>query len=223
MDIRSTALDGVGEDQVDQLDDRGVFTGLFQRTDIHVVRFVHHLEIDIFQIAHDVGQRGALVVVLVDGILDGGLGSNHHLDVVPRHELDVVDREDVRGIAHGDDQGGAGAVDGNNLVFLGNFGGNQPNNGLIDIEFGEVDRGHAVLPGEKGREFFLLEETELDQAGAKPAPLNLLFLECLGQLFVVNELIANEKFAESVAGHEKKDLLRQKSRQYDKPSLTMSS
>ncbi len=70
MDIGGLALDGVGEDQVDQLDDRGILARLFQGADIDIVLLVDQLEVDILEISHDLGEGGALVVILVDGLLD---------------------------------------------------------------------------------------------------------------------------------------------------------
>ncbi len=79
-------------------------------------------------------------------------------------------------------------------------------NGGIDFEFGQIDGRDAVLPGEKGGEVFLLDETELDQAGPQPSALGPLLLQGLGQLALVNQVLSDQQFSESVVFHIKMSL-----------------
>ncbi len=104
MDIGRLLLDGVGENKVDQLDDRGVLGGALQRADIDLLFLPDDLQVLHLEVAHDVGKRCALVVELVDGSLYGALGDHDDFYVVAGHELYVVDGEDVGGITHRDDE-----------------------------------------------------------------------------------------------------------------------
>ncbi len=149
MDIGGLLLDGVGEDQVDQLDDRGVLGGALQRADIDILFLPDDLEVLHLQVAHDVGQRRALVIELVDGGLDRALGDHDDFDVVAGHELDVVDGEDVGRITHRYDERGAGPVHRNDLVFMGDFRGYDLHHRGIDLIVGKVYGGNAVLLGKK--------------------------------------------------------------------------
>ncbi len=181
MYVAGFALDGVGQDEVDQLDDRRVFRGLLQRRYIHILMVCHHFHVFQVQAVHHVGKRGRLVVEPVDRGLDAAVRGDHHLHVVAGHELDVVDGEDVGRVAHGQDERGTGPVDRDRLVFLHHLHRDQLDHGRIDVEIGQVDGGDAVLLGKERRKFRLADESFLDEDGAEPelAAGDLLLFEGL--------------------------------------------
>ena len=116
VDVGGAPLDGVGQDDVDEPDDGGLFPLLDQLLEVDgvLLLLVDDLEggvggVDGRHLLHDLlqleGVRGA--VVPVDGVLEGDLRGHDRLDVVARHELQVVHREDVRRVGHRDGERGA--------------------------------------------------------------------------------------------------------------------
>ena len=183
MDIRRPFLDGVGQDQVHQFDDRGVLGGLAQFGGVDVVvLFPQRLDVLVVESLHDVLDQAGRVVVLVDGVLDGCFRRHHRLHLEPGHELDIVDGEDVARVRHGDGEDVAGAIDGDDLVLLGNLGWDELNDGRVDLEVREVDGGDAVLAAEKRRDVVFADEPQLDEVTPDPPAPRLLLLEGLVQL-----------------------------------------
>ena len=145
MNIRGALFDRIGEDQVDKLDNRSVFTGPLQFTGVNFIIVINNLKINIIKVAHDIVKRRALIVIFVDSRLDGVFGRDNDFDVIAGHKLDIVDGEDIGRIGHGDDQRRACPVDRNQLILLHDFGRNQLDDAFIDFKFTEVDRRDAVL------------------------------------------------------------------------------
>jgi hypothetical protein len=107
VNVAGAALDRVGEDQIDELDDGSFVGGFFQGRQVHFRFFGGQLHLGFFagQVLHDLfqlfsGFYGA--VELADGLGDGRFGGDDRLDVEAGHELDVVHGEDVGGIGHRD-------------------------------------------------------------------------------------------------------------------------
>jgi len=171
VDVRGPLLDGVGQDQVDQLDDRRVLGRLPQLGDIDgVLALLERFDVLVIEVLHDVLDHAGRVVVLVDGILDGGFGRHHRLHLEAGHELDVVDGEDVTGIRHGDGEDVARAVDGNDLVLLGDFRRDQLDDVGVDLEVGQVDGRDTVLSAEERGDVVFADETQLDEVAPDAAP-----------------------------------------------------
>ena len=140
MNIRGFLFDRIGQNQVDKLDNRSILTRPFQLADIFQRIIFNQLEIvEILKSFHDISQRRTLIIILVDRIFDGRFGSNHHLDIEAGHKLDVINGENIGRISHRHNQGRAGTVDWNQLVFLGNCGRNQRHNGGVNIKLSQVD------------------------------------------------------------------------------------
>ena len=95
MDIRGQLLDGIGQDQVDELDNRRIFRGLLQLADVDGVLFGNELEVAIIEIGHDIVERCPGVVILLDRAANGLFRGDHDLHVIACEELDVVNREDI--------------------------------------------------------------------------------------------------------------------------------
>ena len=140
-------------------------------------------------------------VVLLDRVGDRDLRRDDRLHRVAGHELDVVHREDVGRIRHRDRERAARAAQRNDLVLAGRLGRHQLDDGRVDLELGEVDRGDAVLLAEQRGNLLVLHEPHLDEVEAELAPVALLLRERLLQLLGGNQFLLEEEFAYS-DGHE---------------------
>src|SRR5713226_397539 len=109
-------------------------------------------------------------------------GSWERRGVVARHELDVVHGEHVGRIRHRDRQRRAGAAQRNDLVLLRGLGGDQLDDRRIDLELRQVDRGHAVLLREQGRDLLVLDEAKIDEIKTELPAARLLIVQRLLQL-----------------------------------------
>ena len=159
VNVAGAALDGIGQHHVHQLDD-GSFVGrLLQFLQVRflalrsaprrsaaspsVVHRLHDL-LEIFLFGSAVG--------LIDALDDGAFRGHDRLDVEAGHELDIVHGEDVGGIDHGDGERSADAAERQYLIAFRGFVGNQLDDGGIDFKIGKIDRGHAILAGDKVRD-----------------------------------------------------------------------
>src|SRR6266404_6095899 len=115
VNIARATLHGIRQDQVDQLDDRSLFRGLFKRGEVHLRFFGGQFQLVVFinEVLHQIAEffvvRCRTAVEPRDGVADGRFGGHYGLDVEARHELDVVHRKYVGGIRHGDGEHGADA------------------------------------------------------------------------------------------------------------------
>ena len=121
MDIAGFFPDGILQDGIDHLDNRCVFSGPLQRADIDVILITDDLQVFQVHVAHDIGQRGRLVIMLVDGALDVTLGGDHHLDIVAGHELDIFNGNQIGRITDRNDQRRSGPVNRYKLILLDDF------------------------------------------------------------------------------------------------------
>src|ERR1700730_7436753 len=200
VDVARALLDRVEQDQVHELDHWRILRALLDIEDVLLVLGVVDLDLVLVDPLHHLVVRGtALGVVLLQALLDRLLGGDHHLDVVAGEELDVVDGVDVGGVAHRQDQRGAGAVDRDALVLLGHVLRNELDHLEVDVELFEIDRGDAVLLGEEARELALLDETELGEVVADAAARLLLLVLGLLQLLQRDEILADQQFTETTS------------------------
>ena len=74
VDVGGALLDGVEQDEVDELDDRRVVGGLREVVDVLVLRLLGELDVAVVEVADDLVERGALGrVVALDRLADGHL------------------------------------------------------------------------------------------------------------------------------------------------------
>ena len=149
MDVRSPLDDGVVEDQVDQLDGRGVLVDVPFGVAL-VFLGLHDLDRGILAQLDLVEEllgldAGGGAVILVDGLQDGRFRGDDRLDAQVGGEADLLLDEQVGGVGHGQGQVGADAVDGDHHVLAGDVGLDQLDHLLVDLELGEVDRRIAEL------------------------------------------------------------------------------
>ena len=136
VDVGGFAFDGVGQDRVDEPDDRlAVFVG----------RRLQAAKIDLagFDLVQDAVDRELVTVGLVDGTVDLGFTGEQrvNLDVVGRQAADAVECDDIVDIGDGDRQSllvGV-IVKRQKVVALGQFARDQRQCRRVDDDVGEVD------------------------------------------------------------------------------------
>ena len=204
MDVGGAALDGVGQDDVDQLDHRRLLDLVLHAGEVEVLLVVQHLEVAaaLLEVLHDLleldGVGGA--VVAVDGAADGALGGDHRLDLVAGHELDVVHGEDVRRVDHRHGDGGAGLRDRQDRVLARDVGRDDLEHRLVHFHAIEVDGRDLEVLGEEVDELALGEEAQLDQGGADAPALLALVGQGLLELLGGDLAGVEEHLAELVGG-----------------------
>ena len=142
---------------------------------------------------HDRPRRA---VVLVDRLAQRDLGGHDRLDVVAGHELDVVHREHVGRVAHRDRQRRAGLVHREDTVLAGDLARHDLDDGRVDLEVREVDRGDAELLGERLGDVALGNRPDPHQGLADLAALFALELERRFQLLLRDELLLEKEISE---------------------------
>ena len=85
--------------------------------------------------------------------------------------------------------------------FARGLGGNQLDDGRVDLELREVDGGDAVLLAEERGDLLVLDEPHLDEVVAELAPVGLLLGQGLLKLLGGDQFLLEEEFAYA-DGHE---------------------
>ncbi len=200
VDVGGLALDGVGEDEVDQPDDGGLLGLRLQFGHVHGLIVLQHLHRGVLrrgQVVHDLFQLHGVVgaEVFVEGADDGHVGGHHGLDVVAGEELEVVEGEDVGGVGHGHGQGGPEFGYGDDLVFTAVFRRDELDDVVVNLQVVEVHGGDGVLLGKDLGDVLLGDMPQFDQVLSDlPSRLFLLF-EGFVQLFLGNEFRLEEQVA----------------------------
>src|SRR3972149_10619714 len=151
MDVGGALLYGVGQDEIDQLDHRGVFGGSIQLRQVNfsVIPFWRRLFL-LLEVPDQGPGKAGRVVVSIEGISDRGLWGHHRLDVVARHESDVIDGNDVGRVRHGDREDASGSAQWDQQMFIGEVSGNKLDDSGGDLDVGKVCRRGAPLVGGGG-------------------------------------------------------------------------
>ena len=163
MDVGGIALDGIDEDEVAEPDDGCVVGALGEVGEVDgrasaAVAVTIAIGVVEVEVAPEALHIDALLVVLGDGLADGRLGGYDDLDVVGGEELEVVDGRQVGRVGHGDDEGSAGAVDGDAEVARGYLLGHEIDDLALDVEVGQRDGGDTIGLGEELGELRLVDE-----------------------------------------------------------------
>ncbi len=201
VNVAGAPLDGVGQDQVHQLDDGRFLGRAFQLGEVHLLFFGGEFQVRGFlagEVLHHLGEfffALRLAVELGDGFGDGGLRGHHRLDVEAGHELDVVHREDVGGIGHRDGQRRADARKRNDLVADRGILRDQLDDGGIHFVILQIDGGNAVLAGKHTRNLIIADEAELHQTRPQPAAARLLMFQGLPELVGRDQVFLDQYFA----------------------------
>ena len=84
--------------------------------------------------------------------------------------------------------------------LLRGVGGNQLDDGRVDLELREVDGGDAVLLAEERGDLLVLDEPQLDEVVAELAPVGLLMVQGLLELLRGDALLLQKELA-NADGH----------------------
>src|SRR5215472_11433392 len=203
VNVARAALDGIRQNQVDELDDRSFFGSFFERRRIELRLLRRQLQFLVLfgQVFHQVGEflgvGGCASVEPCDGIPNRRFGRHHGFHVETGYELDVVHGENVRGIRHGNGENGTDAGERNDLITRGGVLGNQLDNVGIDFVILQVDRGYAVLAREHAGDVVIADEAHSGQAASQFAPIGALELESFLELVLCDETFFYQYFAKT--------------------------
>ena len=191
VNVRRAALHGVGENGVDQLDDRRVLHLRLERR-LRDLLFGLLDDLDVaaslgFELADGVHERRHLRFVAsrrtILSISPRSVYSpdEHREDVVARDELEILEHAEVRRIGHRDGERATVALERNDEVLLRQIRRDHLRDFRIDLESREIDGRHLVLLGQHLGELDLRNEAELDQVVADARAVLLLLLQRLGR------------------------------------------
>ncbi len=200
VDVRRDLLDGVGEDQIDELDDGGVFRLLRHLAGIFLVIAGHEIDAGVVEARHHVVEE-VLVGFGVVGLDRGAnrlLGGDDGLDVVAREELDVVEGEDVRRVGGSEDERRAGPIHGDDVVFSGDVFGDQSDDFGLDREVREIDRGNAILFGDELGELVLVHEAKSGDLRTQAFAMRSRLLSRLVELLRREQILLDQEFTDAL-------------------------
>ena len=169
VNVAGATLDCVGQDQVDQLDDRSFIGRLFQVGQLHLLFLSLQFDIRIPQVGHRLHYSFEVFLIagpvgLFDSRVNRAFGSHHRLDIETGHELDIVHGEHVGGIDHGNGQRSTYSAQGQNLITLGRLERNELYDPGVNFEVRKINGGHAVLARQKVGDVFVGEVGQLHQS-----------------------------------------------------------
>ena len=170
VDVRRPVGHRLGDQQVDELDDRGVLDGLPGDALVFVVGQL---------LGGDLGHLvdlGVEAVEPVDGLGQLGPGGHDDLDLGAGDGPQVVDGQDVAGIGHGHQQPVVGPGHRQGEEAAGHGLGEEGDRTPVDGVLGQVDELQAELAGQRPHEDGLRDGAVLHQELAdREAPLRLGF------------------------------------------------
>jgi hypothetical protein len=196
VDVACALLDRGEQNHVHQAHDRRVLARLLELQDVELLVVLAEVDLPLVESSHHVVVSGPDVVVPLDRGHDGRLGGYHGLDVQRGEKLDVVDGVQVRGVRHGDDEGGAGTGQREDLVLFGHVLRHELEHLGVDLVLVEVDRGDAVLRREEVRHLAVGYVPELGERVAEVVPALALLVLRLPELLQTDQLLANEELTQ---------------------------
>ena len=186
VDVRRPVLHRLGDEQVDELDDRGVLHHLLHRGEVlFVLPFARGFGGDVLDIA-------VHAVVAVDGVQDRRAGRDDGSDLCVGDRADVVDREDVRRVGHRHDQAALVPCHRQGLVAAGQGVGDEPRRAGVDGELAEVEEVegcHQIRLGDQ-----LLVDEDAPERLARPR----LLVQRRRQLLAGEQLTGDEQLPQLV-------------------------
>ena len=165
MDIGDALGDCIGEQTVDELDDRRVFDfGLKRRHALFFLIVLHELEVFLEEVTQKVVHLFiGCAVVLRQVVPKRVLADDHGDDVVTCLEAEDVDRLHLGGVRHGNRQRSPHPPQRKHQMLVGHIAVNELEDLLLDDDLFEVHGRQAVLLGEHPRKLVLRHETQLHQ------------------------------------------------------------
>jgi len=197
VDVARPPADGVGQEAVDELDDRRVVDLrlggrlVFQLLDdLDVLALPLHVLQDFLELLV------AALVVPLDDRPEGVLPGQDREDIVPGDELQILDQAHVGRIGHRHGQRPPLALERQHHLLGGEIAGNQLEDLGIDVEPREVHRRHPVLPGEDLGDLDLGDQPQPGEDVPEPLPRGALLRERLITLLACQESLADQHFTE---------------------------
>ncbi len=169
VDVRGAFLEGLAEDQVDVLDDRGVLDHRVKIGDLGDLGLVSGRGLR----RSGLGCEGRLAVVAVHARQVLGYlacAADHDMNVVPEQRAQVVNGEHVRGVCHADHRCVTAVGEREHPVATGKRLGNQLCRLRVERFVVEVDELHARLGSRRTDQVLLGDEAELAQDVAERPP-----------------------------------------------------
>ena len=163
VDVAGALADGVGQDGVHELHDRGFLGRFLQLAQVDVVVVLDQLDVLVAELREHLVEVRVVVVVAVDGGRDRGRRCHGDLHVVAGQELDLVDGDQVRRVGHDERQRVAREAGRDQVVFHHQRLGYEAEDVLRDVERRGIDDREAVLPLEDRQQILLGDEVQLDQ------------------------------------------------------------
>ncbi len=196
MDVTGHLLDGIHQDQINQLHHWRLLGRAFQFPEIYVVRTLNYIYAFFIELTHNIFQGRASIVESVHGRLYRSLCCYRNADVFPGEKFNVVNDENIGGIHHGYGQRLPLQGDRNNLILLDDVPGYHLDHVRINVQFGRICGGHTELLAQKLHEFGLFDILHLHEVASQHTPVGLLLLECAIQLFGCDQTLAYQKIAQ---------------------------
>ena len=168
MDVARALPDGVGQDEVDQSDNRCLRTALLQFGQVHFRLFRGQIDL-VFpvrsQLVIDFLQSDSLfgAVVFLDRFLDCALGRNHRFHVITGAELDLVQYCDVGRVGDRRGQDCPGPVQRQHLVSDRRFNRNQADDFGVNLELVKCHVRNVVQLAQDLGDRLVTDEIQVDQ------------------------------------------------------------
>ncbi len=158
VDVGGAPLDRLGDDLVDELDDRRVVGGLVQVDDLARPRSASSA---CPPASATTSSRRSRREIRVGDVLGRGDRDAH---LVAGHDRDVVDRQHIRGVGHRNQQRAlVGERHRHGLVALGGGRGDEVGGGHVDREHAEVEMIEAIALGQRPREAIMGQRAAFEQ------------------------------------------------------------
>ena len=153
MDVRGALLDGLADERVHELDDRGLGVEAAAQRDLDLGLGLLEVDNGLIEAVQARDQRGH--------ILAGGGGRSH---LHPGDHLDLVQCLHVRGVGHGQQHAAIGEqADRDGAVAARDRGRDQRDGTHVDLEYGQVDEVKAEPLGERSGELVVADYPAIDQ------------------------------------------------------------
>ena len=145
VDVGRAAADGIGQLLVDEFDHRGIVGAVVGFVVAEIVIAADGLEVDQLVIAAVIEGVGRIVVGQFERLAQRVFGDHHRLHDGVAGEFHRIQGVAVGRVGNGYEQLAAMPLQGQHLLFIGEFFGNQGDQGLAQVHRRQVEQGQAEL------------------------------------------------------------------------------